>query len=209
MSLKHTDIWRAIDRLAEQNGLSPSGLARKAGLSPTVFNMSKRISASRKRWPSTESLAQILKATDTKLDDFVALASPEREAARRTLPMIPLEAAQTENAFDDDGLPSSKAWEDIALPSIDDPKAFALEITGEKWEPVYRSGDRLILSAQEKPRRGDRVAVRTTKNEIHLGLLGREGARSVEIVAQNPSRAALALAPGEIEWMRRIIWASQ
>ena len=40
--LKHTDIWRAIDRLAAQHGLSASGLARRAGLDPTTFNKSKR-----------------------------------------------------------------------------------------------------------------------------------------------------------------------
>ena len=53
--LTHTQIWRAIDRLAESRGLSPSGLARRAGLDPTTFNPSKRISAdgTMPRWPST------------------------------------------------------------------------------------------------------------------------------------------------------------
>ena len=40
--LRHKDIWRAIDRLAEKHGLSPSGLARRSGLDPTTFNKSKR-----------------------------------------------------------------------------------------------------------------------------------------------------------------------
>ena len=44
-----------VKLLAERHGLSPSGLARKAGLSPTVFNPSKRLSRKRKRWPSTEN----------------------------------------------------------------------------------------------------------------------------------------------------------
>lgn len=43
--LTHTQIWRGVDRLAQRAGLSASGLARQAGLDPTTFNPSKRISA--------------------------------------------------------------------------------------------------------------------------------------------------------------------
>ena len=42
--LTHAQIWKALDRLAVHAGLSTSGLAKKAGLDPTAFNMSKRIS---------------------------------------------------------------------------------------------------------------------------------------------------------------------
>ena len=41
--LTHSDIWNAVDRLAARAGLSASGLAKKAGLDPTTFNKSKRI----------------------------------------------------------------------------------------------------------------------------------------------------------------------
>ena len=68
----HEEIWKAIDRLAQENGYSSSGLAKKAGLDPTAFNRSKRISADGKpRWPSTESLSKILSATGTEMDVFV------------------------------------------------------------------------------------------------------------------------------------------
>jgi len=66
--MRHDDIWRAIDTLAAEHGLSPSGLARTAGLDPTSFNLSKRRSTDGKfRWPSTQSLAKILTATGAKL----------------------------------------------------------------------------------------------------------------------------------------------
>ena len=52
--LSHDKIWAAIDRLAERHQLTPSGLARRAGLDPTSFNKSKRIASDgRMRWPST------------------------------------------------------------------------------------------------------------------------------------------------------------
>ena len=72
--LSHERIWSAIDALAARHGLSPSGLARRAGLDPTTFNKSKRNAADgRPRWPSTESLSKILDATNTGLDAFTAL----------------------------------------------------------------------------------------------------------------------------------------
>jgi len=54
--LSHARLWAAIDALAQRHGLSVSGLARAAGLDPTAFNKSKRITAEgRPRWPGTDS----------------------------------------------------------------------------------------------------------------------------------------------------------
>src|SRR4030081_1738908 len=72
--LTHDQIWTALDRLAERSGLSSSGLARRSGLHPTTFNQSKRITSDgRERWPSTESVAKALAATNSSIDTFVAL----------------------------------------------------------------------------------------------------------------------------------------
>ena len=72
--LTHQGIWQAIDRLAAKYGYSPSGLAKRAGLDPTTFNKSKRISREGKaRWPSTESIAKIINATGASIGEFIAL----------------------------------------------------------------------------------------------------------------------------------------
>lgn len=72
--LTHAWIWSAIDAVARQHGLSPSGLARLAGLDPTAFNRSKRFTPEgRPRWPSTESLSKLLEATGMTLDAFAAI----------------------------------------------------------------------------------------------------------------------------------------
>ena len=83
--MKHEDIWRAIDTLAAENGLSASGLAKRSGLDPTTFNVSKRrMPDGRNRWPSTESVAKVLNATGASLEAFTALvirgARPGRPA---------------------------------------------------------------------------------------------------------------------------------
>ena len=54
--LTHGKIWTAIDALARRYGLTPSGLARRAGLDATAFNPSKRTTTEgRPRWPTALS----------------------------------------------------------------------------------------------------------------------------------------------------------
>jgi phage repressor protein C with HTH and peptisase S24 domain len=209
MPLKHTDIWRAIDQLAKDHKLSPSGLARKAGLSPTVFNPSKRISSTRKRWPSTESIAQILQATNTTLDEFVALAAPNRTTVRTVLPLLGYAQAGREGYFDDAGYPTGSGWDEIRFSGLADPHAFALEVSGKSMEPVYREGDRIIASPAEKPRRGDRIVLRTRKGEVIVKQLERETTKTIELVSLNPDFTAMTLARSDIEWIYRIVWTSQ
>ena len=67
----HEQIWAALDRLAKTKGYSTSGLAKKAGLDPTSFNKSKRISPDGKpRWPSTESLSKVFHVTGETMEKF-------------------------------------------------------------------------------------------------------------------------------------------
>ncbi len=206
--LHHADVWQAIDRLAQRHGFSPSGLARKAGLSATIFNPSKRIHRGRKRWPSTESIASILEATGSTLDDFVALASNDAQQHNK-LPLIDLAGAAQADSFDEKGQPIGKRWDALSLPGANDPDAFVLEITGRSFEPIYREGDRLLLSPGEKPRRGDRVALRTVQGEIMVKSLGREGAQKIELLGLVADDQPLTLARKDIGWIHRIVWASQ
>src|SRR6185437_16715511 len=86
--LTHSQIWGAIDRLAARAGLSASGLAKKAGLDPTTFNKSKRITPDgRPRWPSTESVAKALQATGVAVDSFVSLIVDTSNTAQ-AVPLI-------------------------------------------------------------------------------------------------------------------------
>src|SRR3982751_60554 len=103
--LTHPQIWRAIDALAARHNMSPSGLAKLAGLDPTTFNKSKRGNAGGQlRWPSTESIAKVLAATNTALDDFVSLVN-ERNGRRpaRPVPLIGMAQAGVQGYFDDAG----------------------------------------------------------------------------------------------------------
>jgi phage repressor protein C with HTH and peptisase S24 domain len=214
--MKHEDVWRALDTLAAEHGLSPSGLARRSGLDPTTFNPSKRIMGDgRPRWPSTESVAKVLDATGATLDAFSALVSGARalpnaaRAAARRIPLIGLAQAGREGFFDDGGYPVGGSWDEVSLPEIGDPHAYALEISGDSMEPVFRDGDLVIVSPAAPIRRGDRVVARTAKGEVMAKQLGRLSARRVELKSLNPNHADRTFERSDIAWIHRVIWASQ
>jgi phage repressor protein C with HTH and peptisase S24 domain len=209
--LTHPQIWRAIDALADRKGLSPSGLAKLAGLDPTTFNKSKRGADDGKpRWPSTESLAKVLAATGTHLSDFVALVSDGGAGMRsRMVPLIGMAQAGAAGSFNDAGFPAGPGWEDIAFPEITDENCYALEIAGESMLPVYRDGDRILVSPWATARRGDRVVVKTHAGEVMAKLLGRMTAQRIELKSFNLAFEDRAFALGDIAFIHRIIWASQ
>ena len=211
--LTHKQIWGAIDALAERHKLSPSGLAKIAGLDPPTFNRSKREASDGKlRWPSTESLAKVLGATGASLEEFVALIGVESENKRislRLIPLIGLAQAGSQGYFDDAGFPAGHGWEEIAFPELGDAHAYALEITGDSMLPVYRDGDRIIVSPAASTRRGDRVVVKTTDGEVMAKQMSRMTMRRVELQSLNANFEDRVLDLTEVLFIHRIIWASQ
>lgn len=209
--LTHAQVWLAIDRLAARAGLSASGLARRAGLDPTTFNKSKRITPSgRARWPSTESIAKALAATATPFDVFGGLiAQTGAGLADRAVPLIGFTDAAASGRFDDGGLPAGEGWQAIAFPALNDEHAYALEISDASMEPAYRNGDIIVISPKAPIRRGDRVVVRTRHGEVMAKELKRRTAKSVELKSVVPQQPDRTLAVADLLWIVRIVWASQ
>ena len=212
--LSHSRIWAAIDRLADRNEMTASGLAKRAGLDPTTFNRSKRAGPDgRPRWPSTESIAKILEATRTDLSVFLGLDQGSRAARRglRQVPLLGMAQAGAGGFFDDGGFPAGQGWDQIAIPDGADTgeNVFALEVSGDSMLPLYRDGDTIIVARDAECRKGDRVVVKTADGEVMAKVLSRKTLRIVELASLNPSHKGRMLNPADIEWMGRIIWASQ
>jgi phage repressor protein C with HTH and peptisase S24 domain len=207
--LTHSQVWSALDRLAERAGMSASGLARRAGLDPTTFNKSKRITADgRERWPSTESLAKALAAANASVDNFVQLIGDTARTAQ-SVPLLGLAQAASSGHFDESGFPTGKGWDEMALPSAPDAHAYALEISGDSMRPAYRDGDIVMVSPGTAIRRGDRVVVKTIGGEVMVKELKRRTAKTLELASLNPSHADRVLAAEDVAWIARIVWASQ
>jgi len=210
--ITHRTIWNAVDSLARRRGLSVSGLARMAGLDPTSFNPSKRISKDgRERWPSTESVAKVLDASSETMDQFLSGGGlfERDEKSQTSLPLLGFAQAGDGGYFDSSGFPAGQGWEEVNIPVGKNSDTYALEVSGESMMPLYRDGDVIIVSPTEDIRRGDRVVVRTLEGEVLAKTLHRKTVNTVELHSINPEHANRTFDVKELDWIARIMWASQ
>lgn len=207
--MQHSEVWRAIDALAARKGLTPSALARAAGLDPTTFNKSKRQAPDGKlRWPSTESVARALAAAEADWEDFAALLAGQSGASGRAIPIVGMARAGADGFFDEDGFPIG-ADETVRFPGLSEDRVYALEIAGDSMEPTYRQGDIVVVQPGAAVRRGDRVVARTRAGEVMAKVLGRRNDQSVELLSLNPAHPPRVIKAEELDWIARIVWASQ
>lgn len=209
--LKHDDIWNAIDRLAYDRGLTASGLARRAGLDPTTFNKSKRVTREGKpRWPSTESVAKILDATNATLTEFLGFLSAEPKVdGRRVLPLVSSTDMRDSGACDGALVACERERDEISFPEFFDGHTFAIEVADQTLSPPYREGDILIVSPTAQVRRGDRVLVRTTDARLFAADVVRRTVRRTTLRDLRSNDAPEGLTAEQISWLVRILWVSQ
>ncbi|MDE2446829.1 MAG: helix-turn-helix transcriptional regulator [Alphaproteobacteria bacterium] len=208
----HKQVWAAIDTIAERYGYSASGLAKKSGLDPTSFNPSKRTGPDgRPRWPTMESISRVLNAAGAPVEEFMDLLAGRKGQAPRLkqIPMLGFAKAGKGGFFDDSGFPSGSGWEEIDVPGVTDTTAYGLEITGNSMEPVYREGDTIIVSPGATVRKGDRVVVRTSDGQVMAKIMHRQTAKTLELASFNPAHENKVLDMKDVDWMARIVWASQ
>lgn len=216
---RHLQIWTAIDRLADMNGLSPSGLARKAGLDATAFNKSKRFSKEgRERWPSTESLAKVLDVTKTDFLDFGMILKPDgrmgspssvAELTSTAHPSSASIAMPRSGFFEEDAQESTGKWEIIPLPEGQFDGDYAFRISDNAMLPVYRENDIVIVTKQAKIKAGDRVVIKLPTGKFIVRILLETNHDSVLLTTFNTDNAEQRLNRNNIDWVMKITWASQ
>jgi phage repressor protein C with HTH and peptisase S24 domain len=210
----HDTIWLAIDRLANSTGYSTSGLAKKAGLDPTSFNKSKRMSPEGKpRWPSTESLAKILAVTNITMNEFTTYIEIHQNDApsNNSIPVMGCAQAGEHGYFTDAGYPQGEGWDYIELPGFTpkDDSTYALEVSGDSMQPLYRDGDILVVSPQSNIRKGDRVIVKTKDGQVMVKELIRKTTSKIELKSFNPDHDDISVMPNDLDWIARVLWVSQ
>ncbi len=216
--IKHDQLWRAIDRFADHYGLTTSGLAKAAGLDPTSFNPSKRITKDGKtRWPNSESISKILTATGGTMVEFTSyLQDVPGSILSQDVPYLTLAEAteylnkEGEDAlFNDHGHPINVNWDSIVYPDVNDAHAYGLEIFDSSLAPVYRSGTILIMSPNASIRRNDRVLLCMENGEIIVRQLIRQTAHRMDIASILDEEDVETIMADSVTWISRIVWASQ
>jgi phage repressor protein C with HTH and peptisase S24 domain len=76
-------------------------------------------------------------------------------------------------------------------------------------KPAYRNGDVIIVSPGATVRKGDRVVVKTRDGEVMVKELKRKTAKSVELKSLNAEHRDRTVAMSDVDWVARIVWASQ
>lgn len=215
--LTHEWIWRAIDTLAARRSLTPSALARLAGLDPTTFNRSKRFTPEgRPRWPSTESIAKVLEATATTLDEFAnielapAVGISFDESEEGAINGVPVVGVVRDAVV--------AGWEPTAEGAAEGPnnspappgrRRFALAVADSSLEPVYSVGNTLVVSEAAAPRPGDRVMVKPAGMPVMPRLLIARSRLRIELGALGDAGQKIALRNRDIDWIARIILVRQ
>jgi phage repressor protein C with HTH and peptisase S24 domain len=127
----------------------------------------------------------------------------------RALPLLGFARAGKGGFFDDSGFPAGAGWDEVDVPGVTDKAAYALEITGDSMLPVYREGDTIVVSPGATIRKGDRVVVRTSDGQVMAKILQRQTAKTIELASFNAEHSVKTFDAKAIDWMARIIWASQ
>lgn len=208
--LEHKQVWAAIDALAERNGMSPSGLARRAGLDPTTFNKSKRHAADgRPRWPSTESIAKILRATNSTIFDLFGGTASNKPHAPVAIPLLGEAHAGFAGAMEAGAAEAPMPQRIVTFPDTRYDPLYALSVTGDSMQPLYRDGDVLFVSPKATPNVGDRVVVKLQDGNVLVKTLKGKRGGSYEFHAANPDHDDAVMDSASVEWVARIVYATQ
>ncbi len=203
--MNHDRLWAAIDALASRHGLTPSGLARRAGLDATAFNKSKRFTGDgRPRWPSTESIAKILTATGTDLDDLARLIDDADRVPVQAVPSFLTADGAPPGFRDDQGGENDGAATWGPSGALE-----AMRVDGASMLPLYRPGDVLIVSGAAPIRPGDRVVVRVDGGPPQARVFLRHDGDTVEVGQFPAGEPRERISSALLTRLVRIVWVSQ
>jgi phage repressor protein C with HTH and peptisase S24 domain len=209
--LTHANIWNALDALAARFGMSPSGLAKRAGLDATTFNRSKRRTVDgRLRWPSTESLSKVLHATGSSLDDFVALIGARHARPEIGAPLFDLsEIAERSSLLELADAGRSPDRRLLEFPPASGRDWIAVAVSGEAWPPCYCAGSLLLISLGAAWRTGDRILLKPIAGPAAVARISDASADSLTLQIFDAKATELRLPLDHIAWAARIMWSSQ
>ena len=200
----HNDIWIAIDRLADSRGFSPSGLARQAGLDPTAFNKSKRVSPTGKpRWPSTESLAKILTVTNCTMADLLVLMDSTPGTISNYVPFVTY-AALLKGRI----VPPANP-EIYPVHTETGPDAFAVQLGDSAFHPLFREGAVIVAEPISKPSAGDRILLFSREDGLKGGIVESVQKRVWSVMLPDDNFSTGKFQDDSVDWVARILWSTQ
>ncbi len=207
--MDYDQLWHAIDKIAQQNGLSLSGLAKKSGLDATTFNKSKRTRPDgKKRWPSFDSVNKILDTCHLNLADFYYLAENKiHPASYLSLPYILLSSLKNPKKFSPQNI-DTRNWQTANLPFVTE-NTYAIDLDSTKFEPIYHFGAKLVVEKFSRIKKHDRVILLLSSGDaLILEFVGCDD-DVVTLQSINAPHERIKYNRSDIKLLNKIIWASQ
>lgn len=207
--MKYEQVWDAVDKLARAHGLSPSGLAKKAGLDATTFNKSKRIRPDgKKRWPSLDSINKILDACNVTFEQFYSLIDeglmPEMMNA---VPYINYSRLGSEKEIRDNRLVTD-GWKRMHFPDASS-NLYAIDIDVSDFEPFFKNGSAIIVAKNSEIRKNDRIVVILKNGDILIKEFVHRTPSTLVLCDLADFRKEMNVNLVDIELINRILWAGQ
>ena len=193
--MQYEQVWDAVDKLARLHGLSPSGLAKKAGLDATTFNKSKRVRPDgKKRWPSLEQFYSLI---DEELQ-------PE---SLNSVPYIKFsELGNGINILNDE--PQTDSWTRKNFPATT-AGLYGIELDVDDYVPLYRKNSTIIAAKNAEICKGDRMVVFCKNNDILIKEFAHRTATTLVLSDIMDSRKTTEVNITDIALVSRIYWVSQ
>ncbi len=204
--MKYENVWNAVDNLAKKHGLSPSGLAKLAGLDATTFNKSKRIRPDgKKRWPSLDSINRLLEIFNISFEQFYALSNSDEEKENGSIPYIKLSCLPNQLV---DKKIDMRNWNKVLFPDFKD-ALYAVEIDSSSYAPLLRYGTILIMAENSDIRNGDRAVIFLNDGHILIKEFIRRTASKLVVCNINTPEIEENVAINDVALINRIVWISQ
>ena len=205
--MQYEQVWDAVDKLAKLHGLSPSGLAKKAGLDATTFNKSKRVrNNGKQRWPSLDSINKILEACNISFEQFYQLIDEDLTPQPSGIPFIRF-SELGENNIKNSKLLTDK-WDKIRFPDTL-VNLYAVNLDSSEFEPLFKKGNTIVATKDPEIRKGDRVIVFMANGTLLIKEFKHRTTSTLvfgELI--NPNKE-VHVNISEIKLINRIVWAEQ
>lgn len=207
--MKYEQIWNAVDKLAKNRGLTPSGLAKLGGLDATTFNRSKRKRPDgKKRWPSLESINKLLDVCNITFEYFYSLGSDEEENDNyNSIPFIKLSKLDESAEIGEKKL-LTENWNKVMFPDMKD-MLYAVDIDSNAYLPLYRQGSLVVIATNSDIRKGDRVIIFQQEKKSRLFEFIRRTATHLILCNLNNCEEEIDVPIHDILLIQRIVWTSQ
>lgn len=199
-----------LRRVLEKTGLTPSALARRAGVASSTITRALN-DPSHKFRPSTTTLGKVSIATGIPLHEDGEFTHPRPD---RFVPVYDVAASAGHGAHvDSEEVICNMAFEESYLGAMTEAASDDLAIIGVKGhsiEPTLLDDDRVLVDMTKKNLSWDGLFVIRFDDALHVKRIGRSAIKgNVMVISDHPSYRDLDMPKTDLDVVGRVLWVGR